>query len=120
MATPNNYLSSGLIINFSVAELQILPCTGTSNPGAFALQAGINSLDCMIVNEGPSSAFVVFSPTASPTALNAIGGASGTQTVRVPANETMVVQKGGAYQYFAGICDGAGSAALYLHAGRGS
>ena len=121
MATPvagTTYSTDGLR-NFDTVELQILACTSTSASGNWALAQSLNALDCMVFNGGTSAAYLVFSTVASPTALNNAGGASGTKTTLIAPGAYVVLQKLNT-QYFAGICDGAGTTTLYLHAGRGA
>ena len=116
MATPINFSASQLI-NFSTSELQILQCSTTSAPGAFATNSSW-ALDLMIYNGGTNGAYVVTDGAVSPTAKNNVGGASGTATTYVAPGAYVVIQKGSA-QYFAGITD-TSTTTLYLHAGRGA
>lgn len=102
--------------NFTTEELQILAVTSTSAAGSFT--NGATSLDCMIYNNGTAGCYVVFSTTATPTALNAAGNASGTKTSYIAPGAYVVVGKGTA-AYFAAITD-TGTATLFLHAGRGA
>lgn len=118
MGTPVASSQSGTgVVNFTTYELQILSAANTASPGAFSTIAGQNANDCMLYNGGTQGAYVVFSTQASPTALNAVGNASGTATTYVAPGAYIVVQKGAA-GFFAGIVDSA-STTLYLHAGRG-
>ena len=118
MGTPVASSQSGSgVVNFTTYELQILSVSGTTNPGAFATLPGENANDCMLYNGGTSPAYVVFSTQPSPTAKNAAGGASGTQTTYIAPGAYIVVQKGAA-GYFDSVTD-TGTTTLYLHAGRG-
>ena len=104
--------------NFCCDELRILSASGSSASGAFTGN-GVNSIDCLIFNEGSAAAYVLFSSTPNPTALNAAGGANGTTQYYCAAGAYLTVSKGGSQPYFAAITD-TGTTTLVLHAGRGS
>ncbi len=103
--------------NFSTTELQILSVSSTSSGGTFSTNQ-FGALDCMVYNAGTVGAYIVFSTTASPTALNLLGGASGTATTYIAPGAYVVVKKGRA-SYFAAITDSA-TTTLYIHTGIGA
>lgn len=122
MASPNFY-STTQNPNFSAyPEQQVLAVTTTSAAGAFVTSLGINGEDVCIYNNGTSAAQVVFSTTASPTAVNtaavAAAFATGTQQVFVAPGSYTTWRKGQA-AYFAAITD-TSTTSLILLAGRGS
>lgn len=105
--------------NFNCVEVQPLAVTGASAFATFATPEGIKADDCRIVNTGPNGAWVQPVVASTTLAKNVAGGVAGTKGTYIESGADIVIGKG-TCAFIAAICDGAGTAQLYLHAGKGS
>lgn len=101
--------------SFVTTEVRILDNVGTISCSGKFVKSGKSSPACLVANDGPSGAWIVFGYNEV-EALNQSDGVEGTSSTYVMAGDHIIIGKGES-DNFAAITD-EGNAKLYFHAGR--